>query len=102
MNWRNPSSINLPTSNVLGALPVRWRPSQPYGPKIKRAQSVEVPEAHYSSAISTVMTASRNFIDHDLVGNSAQRRVLLNGGNRLSVQHRGHGRRVDHRSGNMD
>src|SRR5713101_9340588 len=51
---------------------------------------------HYGSAISGY------FIDHDLVGDAAQRGLLLNRDDRLLVQDGGDRRRLDHGPGDVN
>src|SRR5260370_41992704 len=51
---------------------------------------------HYYSAISG------DFINDDLVGNAAQRGLLLNRDDRLLVEDGGYRGGVDHRPGNVD
>src|SRR5580704_2034903 len=45
---------------------------------------------------------SGNLVDHDLVGDAAQRGLLLNRRDRFLVEHFGNARRIDHRASDMD
>src|SRR5450432_1875059 len=98
MNWRSPSSIDLSQLEYFEVRPI-WRqyPSPTYGSDNQRAQSVPVPgRPRYHSAISGYL------VDDNLVGNAAQRRLLLNRNDRLPVEQGSHRGRVDHRPGDVD
>src|SRR5260370_40044523 len=66
------------------------------GRKINRRNPCRFRGTHYYSAISG------DLINHDLVGNAAQRGLLLNRDNRLLVEDGGYRGSVDHRPGDVD
>src|SRR5476649_1548581 len=94
MNWRSLSSINLPAEMFEKGH--RKAVVVLYGLKMRRAQSAGFRAAHYGSA-----TSSRDFVNDDLVGDAAQRRLFLNGLDRRLAQDFGDRGRLDNGARDM-
>src|SRR2546421_10584740 len=110
MNWRSPSSINLSTEIVgsLSAAPSAACPNIWIGKPPDAIHAIWAAPLPFSNlAVIARARESGNdgsgyFVHHDLVGDAAQRRLLLNRPNRFLVQDGSHCGSFDHRPGDVD